>query len=60
MNHDGAQDLEYGRGNTKIDRSVTRGKYADNTLYDQTKIALKRCLQPYLSDVASSPQTVTA
>jgi hypothetical protein len=27
MNYDGAQDLEFGGGNTKIDPSVTRGEY---------------------------------
>jgi hypothetical protein len=60
MNYDGAPDLEFGGGNTKIDPSVTRGKYTDNTLHDQTKPVLNRCLQPYLQGAVSCPQKVTA
>jgi hypothetical protein len=30
MNYDGAPDLEFGGGNTKVDPSVIRGKYSDD------------------------------
>jgi protein-ribulosamine 3-kinase len=62
MNYNGAEDLEFGGGTTKIDPSVARGKYINVYITprpDQIG-AGNTLLQHYRPDAASCPQTCTA